>query len=296
MMRALVTGYRGFIGGHLVQQLQKRQVNIRLVENLELLGDPSWLAKNSFTNQGYYVFHLAGKTGVVESWESFSTFFDSNVRCSQRVLEFCRLTNSQMIYLSSACYADRGSANLRPSAEDDELSLDNPYALTKSMAEQLCQFYAKHYSVRVVVLRPFNVYGPGQSRKFLIPKLIREFGTGDKIVVENLDTTRDYIHVNDLVDAIVSCSHREFRGEVFNVGTGIHHSVRQVLQIMREITGVQIDIVDRSVTRKNQIAHSVADIEKIQVCLKWSPAISLKRGLISLWQDELSRRQRNTRL
>ena len=275
MRTIIVTGNTGFIGQNLVRFLEKLNLEYRVIKNLDILVDDDWLRNNNYQNGPYLVYHLAAKTGVKESWCNFQEVFDSNVRGTQRVLEFSKLTGSSMVFLSSA--HNFGSAN--GMNESQLTSIDNPYALSKSLAENLCNFYSKQYDIPITILRLFNVYGPGQSNKFLIPHLISEFLNKKEITVENLNGERDYIYVDDVVTALLKSSRDAPGCEVFNVGTGKAYSVKEIIQMLSIIVGENKNVVDKKQERKNEVLHSCANIEKIRSVLSWEPKIDLEEGL-----------------
>ena len=256
---------------------------MRLDDEINMFVDERWMQDNRFDVGPYVVIHLAAKTGVGKSWLQSQEYFDSNVATTQRMLEFCRLSSSSLIYLSSASYGP--SDGNKPHKEIQALCADNPYALSKIMAEELCQFYAQYFQVPITILRPFNVYGPGQSSRFLIPHLISEVITKNQVEVENLTTSRDYIFVDDVIDVIVRCMGYVQGFRVLNVGTGVGHSVSEVLEILWELVGERKPILNKNIERRNQVNTSVADIARIQGQLSWQPQIDLSEGLKIVWSN-----------
>jgi nucleoside-diphosphate-sugar epimerase len=116
-----------------------------------------------------HVFHLAGKAFVPESWQAPHGFYEVNVLGTANVLDFCRRQSASVTLISSYVY---GKPLRLPIDEDHPLEPFNPYSHTKILAEEIGRYYAAQFGVPVFIVRPFNVYGPGQDRRFLIPTLI----------------------------------------------------------------------------------------------------------------------------
>src|SRR5688572_17268499 len=126
------------------------------------------------------VIHLAGRSYVPDSWEHPLAFYEMNVLGTLRVLEYCRANAARLVHVSSYVY---GNPRSLPIAEDHPTQATTPYAHSKLLAEECCRFYAEKLGLGIVVVRPFNVYGPGQKEPFLIPSLIRQLLDPQQAVV-----------------------------------------------------------------------------------------------------------------
>ena len=274
---AVITGSSGFIGKQLVQKLKSSDVVLRYIDDLDDVMDQKWIAKYGFLDGPYDFYHLAGKTGVERSWAHVQEFIESNVLITQKVLEFCRLTKSNLVHLGSASYSSSISNNSID--EKQELSCNNPYAISKKLAEELCRFYSCQFDLRIVVLRLFNPYGPGQSTQFLIPHLIKQAVSGGPIRVQNLETSRDYIYIDDVINSITMCKKLDRGFHVYNIGTGLSYKVSEVINLLQDLGGFSGCVISKDKLIVGQVYSSKANIELIRQELGWEPNVTLRDGL-----------------
>ena len=182
-----------------------------------------------------------------------------------------------MVFVSGYLYD--GKAN-PPVHERSPISPMNPYAHTKWLGENICEFFHQNYGVTCIILRPFNVYGGRQSNQFLIPRLIEQVNSDDKVItVKDHAPVRDYLYINDLISALTAILSYEIGFGVFNVGTGIGNSVKEVAEVIQKIWGCKKTFVSLDRPRENEIPISIADITMIKKELNWQPAYSLEAGL-----------------
>ena len=134
----------------------------------------------------------------------------------------------------------------------------------------------------VTIVRPFNVYGPGQRPQFLIPHLIAQAldASEPAIVIDDPRPRRDFVHVDDVIVALCAVPVTR-QANVYNVGSGRSHSVGEVAELIRQATGTSKPIVAREAGREQEIADTVADISAIRR-LGWEPRIALEQGLQAL--------------
>jgi nucleoside-diphosphate-sugar epimerase len=271
--KVLVTGASGFIGRHLVarlDQLGKQVVCVSRQHGLDI-------SHENLPLQGVgHVFHLAARTGVPDAWRSPLDYLSTNALGTARILEQCR-GHCSVTFISAYVYGNPGGA---PISETDPVDVQNPYALSKMLAEQICNFYASSYNLQVVILRPFNVYGPGQSPNFIVPIILTQIldPLRPEIHVNDLEPSRDYLYISDMVEAIIVSS-RAPRGSIFNVGSGIAYSVEELIQ--RACAAARIYKPYQAVgeKRRNEIGTTCADIRRLNKIVGWSPKISIDAGL-----------------
>lgn len=223
-----------------------------------------------------HIIHLAGRTFVPKSWEEPARFIETNTFGTLNMLELCRKHQISMTYISAYIY---GQPEKNPIKETDRINPNNPYAQSKYMAEELCEFYAKQFDVKVSVIRPFNVYGAGQKENFLIPQIIRHAMYEESIRVMDLSPMRDYIYLEDLLDAVYLTVKKAPEYDVFNIGSGISYSVGEVIDLVQEILGSSKRVECSNQTRKNELNNVVADISHAWDALGWKPAHTLRQGL-----------------
>ena len=297
-MKILVTGGAGFIGSNLIDKLVQLGHGVIVLDNLST-GRLSNLDKvknkikilnvditkelldNHFKNVDQ-VFHLAGIADIVPSIINPKNYFDANLRGTLNVIEASRKAQvKKFIYAASAsCY---GIPNEYPTNEKSKIDTQYPYALTKFMGEQIVIHWAKVYKMPNVSLRFFNVYGP-RSRTtgaygamfgiFLAQKLASKPLT----IVGDGNQTRDFIHVYDLVGAIILAAQKTKNCEIYNLAGGKEVSVNYIADI----------ISDKKVyipKRPGEPDRSLADISKIKSELNWEPKISIDVGIKMLMQN-----------
>jgi nucleoside-diphosphate-sugar epimerase len=234
-----------------------------------------------------HVFHLAGKTFVPDSWNEPQVFCQTNVLGTVNVLEFCRKNSIPITYVSAYVY---GHPDSLPISEGCAIRPSNPYALTKRLAEDACEFYANIYDLPVTTIRPFNAYGIGQPKNFLIPLIVKQaLGPGGVIAVKDLAPRRDYVYVEDLVTALVTTLDRPDGYRVYNIGSGVSLSVQEVIDAVQAIAGTQKKVVSENVARTNELMDVVADISKAGKELGWHPGFSFRAGIEAVIDAERSR-------
>lgn len=280
--KTLVSGATGFIGRNLVRHLEELGHSVFPFSRST---GHDVTDKNSFApflEQGIgIVVHLAGLTFVPDSWIAAGSFYTVNTLGTQQVLEFCRATQARMVYVSAYVY---GMPQYLPIDEYHPVAPNNPYAHSKWLGEELCRFYARNMSVKSTILRPFNLYGPGQDDRFLIPTLLRQIRETGEITVKDELPKRDYLHINDFVEACSLAMMHDENFSIFNVGSGTSHSVYQIIEVLRR--GFRSDITFTSLNekRQNEIPDTVADIGAIRRALGWSPKTNLNDEIIKMSQ------------
>jgi nucleoside-diphosphate-sugar epimerase len=280
LARVLVTGATGFIGTPLARALEKNHQVKRLSRGSGDIADPETLLHLESVD---HVFHLAGRTFVPTSWEDPVGFLGTNVIGTSNVLALCRRVSAPLTFVSAYVY---GKPEKLPVTEDATPRPNNPYALSKHLAEQLCQFGAQHDGLEVTVIRPFNIYGPGQAEHFLIPTIVRQMREGGPIKVMDVAPRRDYLHVDDLVDLLIATlSKRDKTYRVINAGSGESRSVREIVDIVQSVAGTTLPVVDEGQARYEEIDDVRADITLARQALGWSPRIPLRTGIERLLRD-----------
>jgi len=295
-MNSLVTGGAGFIGSNLVDELVKRKHKVTVIDNFST-GRLSNLSLNrkkikiinadlsKFKNLDKviknidYVFHLAGLADIVPSIEQPETYFQSNVTSTLNLLTACRKYKiKKLVYSASAsCY---GIPKKFPTDEKCEIKTEYPYAFTKYEAENLIMHFYKVYKIPSVSLRFFNTYGPrsrtsGAYGAVFGVFLSQKFHGKPLTVVGNGKQTRDFIHVKDLVAALIKSAVKAKPGKIYNLGSGKETSVNTIANI---IGGKKVYIPKRP----GEPDRSLADISKIKKELNWKPTINIHDGVREL--------------
>lgn len=296
--RILVTGACGLIGSYLIKRLLEKDITVTAFDTIATL-NPAVRNKispeevkskidfitgntenvehvsNAIKNADF-VFHFAARTFIPDSWKNPGEFYRTNIIGTANVLEACRENDCGITYISSYVY---GAPRYLPIDERHPLQSYNPYSHSKILAEQVCDYYRDNYGLKMTVFRPFNIYGPGQNEVFLIPEILRQLMSyeKEKIIMNDLAPKRDYLYVNDLVEALVMSM--KGGGGVYNIGSGYSVSVEEIIKLALKISGREKEFLSRNEKRENEIYDVVADISKAKKELKWSPRTSLEEGI-----------------
>lgn len=283
MKNILVTGASGFIGSALVAKLESMGLLIVKLNSSD--GDISVI---NFVEKYKrikidHVFHLASKTFIPESWKNPLDFYSVSVLGTLNILELCNVKKIPLTYVSAYLY---GIPNKLPIKENHELKPNNPYAHSKFLAENLCKFYSEFYNTKVTIVRPFNVYGKGQNKKFLIPSIINQVLYKKDIKVKDLRPKRDYIYLKDFVNGLVLTLNNKKHFSIFNFGSGKELTVLEIIEIIQKIAGTNKKIYSEKSTRKNEIPHVVADLQKSKDILNWYPVFNFEDGIREILKKE----------
>ena len=298
--KCLVTGGAGFIGSNLVDQLVKLDHQVIVLDNLstgrlsnlhqvknkiKFINVDVSSSKNSidkyFKNVDW-VFHLAGIADIVPSITNPEDYFQTNVKGTLNILGASKKANiKKLIYAASAsCY---GIPDKYPTNEKSKTNPQYPYALTKFLGEQLIIHWADVYKMSNISLRFFNAYGPRSRTTGVYGAvfgvfLAQKFAKKPLTIVGNGRQTRDFIHIYDLVNAVIKAAKKGERGEIYNVGSGKETAVNFIANI---IGGNKVNIPKRP----GEPDRSLADISKIKKQLNWKPKISINKGIKMLLKN-----------
>lgn len=274
--RILVTGSSGFVGRHLVARLQELGSDVLTFDIVDGQDIARWEDFEHIDTVDI-VYHLAAVVFVPRSQDSPRTTYQTNILGTTNALELCRQRSARIIFASSYIY---GTPHYLPIDEQHPVHPTNPYARSKVLGELLCEAYQEDYAVPCVVLRPFNIYGEGQARQFLIPEILGQLKTGKEVVLKDLTPRRDFLYIQDAVDAYVKAA--EFGGgtyEIFNIGSGESFSVKEIAEKMAHLMNADVPIRSLGETRRGEIPETVADISKSAALLNWKPRVDLESGL-----------------
>lgn len=297
-MKILITGGAGFIGCHLVERLIKKH-KIIVIDNLStgrIENIKKFLPKIQFINadiskinqiKKYFkgvdrVFHLAALADIVPSIQNPSAYYQSNVTGTLNVLK-CSEFHKVKKFLYSASSSCYGIPKNYPTSEDEQISPQYPYALTKLMGEQLVMHWAKVYKIKSISLRLFNVYGTksrtsGTYGAMFGVFLAQKLSNAPLTIVGNGEQTRDFTYVSDVVDAFVKASNSKSYNKIYNVGSGKTVSVNKIASILSK---KKIFIPKRP----GEPDCTFANIKKIKKDLNWKPKIDIKKGINLVLKD-----------
>jgi UDP-glucose 4-epimerase len=206
-----------------------------------------------------------------------------NVTGTLSALEFAKAHNARLVFASSA--AVYGMPDNVPISEDAPPEPCSPYGAEKLAAEHYVRLYNQLYDIETVGLRLFNVYGPGQppnASAGVITRFMKDAIDDQPLTIHgDGEQTRDFVHVNDVVDACLAAGTTAYTGEMFNIGTGYETSVNELADKILDAADSTAGVV-RDTPRSGDIARSCADIEKAQNKLGYAPTVEITDGLNSL--------------
>jgi UDP-glucose 4-epimerase len=305
LSKIIVTGGAGFIGGHLVSELVSREHEVLVVDNLysgrreHVPGGVGFLNLDLALADETTVFevirgfrpdaiiHLAAIHYIPHCLANPADTFLANVRSTDVIARALRGLPTRRLIAAST--ADVYPLLDQLHNESETPAPTNPYGLSKFLLEEIIAGAARtNRALSCVALRIFNVYGPRDTNPHVIPRIIELLhGPSPEIRMGAIETTRDFIHVEDVVKAIYAAlTHQSEKYEVFNVGTGRATSIRHVLNILLGATGDKRPVIqDKDLFRAYDRASLTSDITKITQALDWRPTVALEEGLARLVQQ-----------
>jgi UDP-glucose 4-epimerase len=313
-MNFLVTGAAGFLGSQLCNYLAREGHQVRGLDDLSA-GNPQALSTDVLFTRGDVgdrpklwtllqdvdcVYHLAARVLVPESIIYPREYNAANVGGTVALMEAMRDVGvRRVVFISSgAVYGDQGEQPLKESATPYPRS---PYAVSKLAAEYYVRTIGDQWNIENVILRVFNAYGPGQnlpaSHAPVIPNFLRQALRGSSIVMHGDGSqTRDYVYVDDVVSAMISAATAPgVNRMILNVGSGVETSVRDLVRMIIEVTGIKNAAIANPLTDAGA-SRMCADISLAREKLGYQPRISLLQGLrLTLERDERFKRDRGTR-
>lgn len=298
--KVFVTGATGFIGRHLVQRLIAEGYSVgALVRSSHSLREMQGagglspyegdirnydeLQKAFSAFKPHAIIHLVTYYAVMHRADEIGIMLDTNVKGTINLLEAAKESNTVKLFINTSTCAVYKPEN-RLLTENDAVSPQNLYAMTKLQAEEACGYYAEAFGLPCVTLRLFPPYGPGDHERRLIPYVIDSLL---KNVPPNLTTGKqewDFVYVDDIVSAFIatlksyplSDSH-----PVFNIGTGNAVSIRTVVEKIRDTLGSDLELPWGSVPHRiNEVWYNSANSEKAGRVLGWKPETGFEDGII----------------
>jgi GDP-4-dehydro-6-deoxy-D-mannose reductase len=280
--RLLVTGRHGFVGGVLARMLEREPYAGRwdLAEiplELELRDAESVLDLVGRTRPDV-VIHLAAQSAVADSFRDPGSTFDINLTGTLHLLQALKHHgfSGRMLYVSSGEVYGLVPADELPASENRLPKPRNPYAVSKLAAEALCAQWTMTEALDVVIARPFNHIGPGQSERFAISDFARQIALvmrGDQLPVVrvgNIDVSRDFSDVHDVVAAYFALIEKGRTGDVYNVCSGRETFVRELLDQLIASSGIAISVEqEQARVRRAEQPRMVGDARKILSDTGW---------------------------
>jgi UDP-glucose 4-epimerase len=295
MKKCIVTGGAGFIGSTLVDRLIEKGYAVSVIDDLSTGKEEYINSKATFHNVDIrsresqevilhekpdIVFHLAAQIAVLRSIEDPLFDNDVNARGSFNIFESCVRAGVGKVVFFSTGGALYGECDV-PATEDTLIEPVSPYAIHKYTAERYLAMLDDVHGLNYAVIRPANIYGPRQYKGgecgvvgIFIHNALKsvqsvQFGDGTK--------TRDYVYVDDVVDATIQVSEGDVKG-VFNVGTARRIRNLDIMKTVEKITGERFDVRFED-DKAGEVFNSVLSYAKLETVLGWKPKVSFEEGL-----------------
>jgi NAD dependent epimerase/dehydratase len=309
LKKILITGADGFIGSHLTEALVRAGYDVRAFVLYNSFNSWGWLDQCDAEVRGKFdvfagdvrdpngvrtamkgceaVLHLAALIAIPYSYHSPDMYVDTNIRGTLNIVQAARDLNvAKVIHTStSEVY---GTARFVPITEDHPLQGQSPYSASKIGADQIAMSFYSSFGTPVMIVRPFNTYGPRQSARAVIPTIITQIVSGSRrIKLGALHPTRDFSYVSDTVSGFMAALTSEHgSGEIVNLGSNFEISIGDTAGVIAEVMDVKIDIVgedQRLRPQNSEVERLYASNDKARRVLEWAPRFGgldgLRRGL-----------------
>lgn len=297
--RILVTGGAGFIGSTLVRELLEEDADVIVFDNFiygdksnleevnsrieTIVGDVlSWrLAEVIQSYQPEFVFHLAAEPYIPHCYENPEKFLDTNIKGTLNVLMACKVAKVKRIVLFSTSEV-YGTAKYVPIDENHPTLPLSTYAVSKLAADRLSYVFSHEHKLPVVIVRPFNAYGPRETQPYVIPEIISQLTRGNKVKLGNVKARRDFTYVQDTAKGVIKVlkSNIPF-GSVINIGSNSTVSIEELACIIGNILQhdkIEIEI-EQSRLRPLDVTCLQCDYSKARKMVGWKPTVDIEEGL-----------------
>ena len=298
--RLLITGDQGFVGQHALAHQQTATALSSLSKNIDMCDKPALI--DCFKKfQPDAVLHLAAKSFVPDSFRFPEKTYEVNFLGTLRLFEALAETGftGRFLYVSTGDAYGLVPEDQLPIREDLALRPRNPYAVSKAAAELLCYQWSLTCPFEIVIARPFNHIGAGQSPNFALSDFARqaaEIAAGERspiLEVGNIDVTRDFSDVKDVVRAYELLLVHGRNGEIYNVCSGVERSIRTLLERLLELAAVKAEIVsDPARYRPAEQPRVCGNYDKLKHDTGWQPEVPVDETLLNLyhyWEKKIAK-------
>ncbi|MEH1825346.1 MAG: NAD-dependent 4,6-dehydratase LegB [Nostoc sp.] len=302
-IKILVTGADGFIGSHLTEELVRKGYQVRAFVLYNSFNSWGWLdhspqdIKDSIevfagdirdphgvkkALEGCdIVMHLAALIAIPYSYHSPDTYIDTNIKGTLNVVQAAKELGLQKIIHTSTSEV-YGTARFVPITEEHPLQGKSPYSASKIGADQIAMSFYYSFNTPVIIIRPFNTYGPRQSARAIIPSIISQIASGKhKIKLGALHPTRDFNYVQDTIRGFIAAAQSDANGEIINIGSNYEISIQETVNLIAEAMNAEINIEieqQRLRPEKSEVDRLWADNTKAKQLLGWKPLYNGKEG------------------
>jgi len=295
-MRCLVTGGAGFIGSELVKQLVQNRAEVTVLDDFSsglrenLRGLRAIVMYGDIRDEDFVrkvvrdqevIFHLAARPFIPSCYSRPKEFFEINAVGTLNLLLAARDYDPE-IFVNVSSSEVYGTAQYVPMDEKHPTFPHSTYAVSKLAADRLCYTIFKEQNLPIVIVRPFNTYGPKETHPYIVPTIISQFAKGNRLKLGNLSTSRDLTFVSDTVNALLLAGKaKNAIGETINIGTEKDVSIKELLELIAKIMNIEeyeVELDPRKL-RPHDVEKLVASNKKAKEILAWMPKTSLQEGL-----------------
>ena len=294
---AIVTGGAGFIGSHLSKYLVSKGINVIVIDNFStgnvlnlksirskitlVDSDISSSSIDEYFQDTDVVFNCAAMVGVKLATSKPLEVLDQNISNVRNVLNLCRKNHTLHIFISSS--EVYGNSLEMPVSENLPLVPVSPYGVSKIVGETYCSSFQSKFGINSIIVRLFNVYGPGQDTNglsWVLPSFIIRLLENKKIIIHGSGNhTRDFTFINDAVNGIFLASTKGTFGHAYNIGTGIETSIVDLGNLVSKKMNYSKNKLQFTKNRTFQIYRRCANISKAKNDLGYIPSTSLSSGI-----------------
>ena len=303
MKKYFVTGSEGFIGSSLVEKLLEQKDFVFALVSYNSFGNIGWLRKISsknkrlkvifgdlkdpdtysdFLSKSDYVINLASLISVPYSYSGPKSYLENNILGCHFLYSSCRnLKIKKIIHISSS--EVYGTPKTLPITENTIYNPQSPYAASKAGADHVAKSYFYSFDLPIIILRPFNNFGPKQSLRAVIPTIINQALKGEEIKIGKVSTRRDFLYVSDTVEAILKTisSNKNLFGEEINLGTNYTFKVNEVVNLVSSILKKKLVLKlnkEKLRPKASEVEILKCNYKKAKEKLNWRPKFMGKKG------------------
>ena len=297
MAKVLITGGAGFVGSNLAKALLNIGHEVIIIDNFSSghmslvdkrskiisgsINDDSKL-KDCFSHKPDFVFHLAALFANQNSVDHPSRDLEVNGMGMIKVLEYSQKTKvKKFVYTSSSCVYGNGELM---SEKDKIFAPDTPYAITKLLGEQYCEFWSRHHGLNVNIVRLFNTYGPGEfpgQYRNVIPNFIKLAAQGKPLPITGTgNETRDFTFIDDTVQGLCAILESEIKnGEIFNIATGEQTTIQLIATLINNYMKNNAGIEYFPRRNWDHVTQRCASVTKAREILDFHSKVSIEDGI-----------------
>ena len=302
MQKVLVTGADGFIGSHLTEMLLEKGYDVKALSYYNSFNDWGWLNDIKHPNlevvtgdvrDPYFckhitkaveiIFHLAALIAIPYSYVAPDSYVDTNIKGTLNICQAAKENGVKRVLVTSTSEI-YGTARYVPIDENHPKQPQSPYSATKIAADAIAMSFYNTFSLPVVLVRPFNAYGPRQSARAIIPTIITQIANGKKeIKLGDLTPTRDFNFVKDTCKGFIELSKCDAAiGQEVNVCSNSEISMRDTLQLIAKLMNSDVSFIEDHVRirpKNSEVFRLWGDNTKIKSLTGYEPSYSLEEGL-----------------